>query len=423
MPVRVRPRADRPDSVVANLPASKSHAQRALLLAGLLPGERCLFDLGDSDDTNVCRAVIAALGASLSSEADECVVRGVDGEIQDEQPVAVWCGESGTTARMVGAAATVLGRWVALDGEPGLRARPFDALVEVARAAGLDVEGVHLPLTIDARRAAWGDTVIVDGSMTTQVASGLMIGIAVRHARGLMPSPRTLVVKRARAVNYLRLTAHILSQFGIPIESSTDGEDVAFCFESIDNQLKIWTAARDASAAAFPLVLAAMSGCEYQLPDAGDDPHPDWRIVFDAKRIVERAHDEVVCDQIHRRPDTFPALVALAATQPGTTRFVGAPALREKESDRIEAMHAGLTALGIDAEQLEDGLIVRGPMPAGTDAVTVPAPADHRIVMALALLGAVRPGGVVLEPDHAVTKSWPGFWSWLSRFAEVERLS
>lgn len=49
----------------------------------------------------------------------------------------------------------------------------------------------------------------------------------------------------------------------------------------------------------------------------------------------------------------------------------------------------------------------------------LPAPADHRVVVALALLGTVLPGGVALAHAEAAAKSWPGFFAWLGRVAEV----
>jgi hypothetical protein len=52
-------------------------------------------------------------------------------------------------------------------------------------------------------------------------------------------------------------------------------------------------------------------------------------------------------------------------------------------------------------------------------ALGLPAPADHRVVMALALLGAVLPSGVVVDHAEAVSKSWPEYFAWLARCAEV----
>ena len=57
--------------------------------------------------------------------------------------------------------------------------------------------------------------------------------------------------------------------------------------------------------------------------------------------------------------------------------------------------------------------------PARDVLAALPAPADHRIVMSLALLGTVLPGGVVLEHAEAAAKSWPGFFEWLGRVADV----
>ncbi|NIQ52774.1 MAG: 3-phosphoshikimate 1-carboxyvinyltransferase, partial [Gammaproteobacteria bacterium] len=52
--------------------------------------------------------------------------------------------------------------------------------------------------------------------------------------------------------------------------------------------------------------------------------------------------------------DEFPALFVAAACARGETLLTGARELRVKESDRIAAMAAGLQALGVDAEPLED---------------------------------------------------------------------
>jgi 5-enolpyruvylshikimate-3-phosphate synthase len=49
----------------------------------------------------------------------------------------------------------------------------------------------------------------------------------------------------------------------------------------------------------------------------------------------------------------------------------------------------------------------------------LPAPADHRVVMALALLGTVCRGGVALPHPEAVAKSWPDYFAWLARIADV----
>src|SRR5690606_8224661 len=78
--------------------------------------------------------------------------------------------------------------------------------------------------------------------------------------------------------------------------------------------------------------------------------------------------------------DEVPVLAVLAARARGETRITGAAELRVKESDRLAALAANLRAIGAEAEELPDGLIVRG-----SDAPLagrVRSFGDHRIAMA-----------------------------------------
>jgi 5-enolpyruvylshikimate-3-phosphate synthase len=85
-------------------------------------------------------------------------------------------------------------------------------------------------------------------------------------------------------------------------------------------------------------------------------------------------------------------------------------------------MAAGLRALDVGCAVLPGGLAIDGRDLRGLGApgpVELPAPADHRVVMALSLLGTLVPAGVRVGNREAVAKSWPGFFAWLGRVAEV----
>ena len=58
--------------------------------------------------------------------------------------------------------------------------------------------------------------------------------------------------------------------------------------------------------------------------------------------------------------DDYPALAVAAACAEGATAMHGLAELRVKESDRLAAMAAGLTACGVAVEALADGLVVHG---------------------------------------------------------------
>ena len=99
---------------------------------------------------------------------------------------------------------------------------------------------------------------------------------------------------------------------------------------------------------------------------------------------------------------------AVAAALPGKeTRIIGAARLRLKESDRIAAMAQTIRALGGNAEELPDGLIIHGTKLAGG---MVDGQNDHRVVMSAAIAATACQGPVTILGAEAVNKSYPHFW-------------
>jgi 3-phosphoshikimate 1-carboxyvinyltransferase len=104
--------------------------------------------------------------------------------------------------------------------------------------------------------------------------------------------------------------------------------------------------------------------------------------------------------------DELPVLAARAALG-GGLEVRGAGELRVKESDRITALVTGLRALGVDAEELPDGFIVRGHrQPTGG---TAHAASDHRLVMAFTLVALGATGPTTIHGADAVAVSYPRF--------------
>jgi 3-phosphoshikimate 1-carboxyvinyltransferase len=85
----------------------------------------------------------------------------------------------------------------------------------------------------------------------------------------------------------------------------------------------------------------------------------------------------------------------------------GAGELREKESDRIATVVAALRAVGVAAEEREDGFAVTGG--AGIAGGTVASGGDHRLAMLGAVAGLASREGVAVEGYEAVAVSYPGF--------------
>jgi 3-phosphoshikimate 1-carboxyvinyltransferase len=123
----------------------------------------------------------------------------------------------------------------------------------------------------------------------------------------------------------------------------------------------------------------------------------------------------VAAEEVPSMIDELPLLACIAARAEGTTEIRGAGELRVKESDRIATVVANLVTLGVEAEELPDGMRITG----GDHPLRgrIRTAGDHRLAMAFGVLGAL-PGNAIEvdDPDCAIV-SFPGFWSLLDRLA------
>ena len=110
-----------------------------------------------------------------------------------------------------------------------------------------------------------------------------------------------------------------------------------------------------------------------------------------------------------RMIDEYPILAVAAAYAQGVTRLEGLAELRVKESDRLDAIVRGLTAAGIEVEDSDDALTVKGgggPPPGGA---RIEARLDHRIAMAFLVLGMAAEAPVEIDNATTIDTSFPGF--------------
>ena len=109
-----------------------------------------------------------------------------------------------------------------------------------------------------------------------------------------------------------------------------------------------------------------------------------------------------------RIPDLVPVISVVAAGASGETRIIHAERLRLKESDRIATTVSMLRSIGADAEETEDGLLIKGKntLTGGT----VNPFNDHRRAMSAAVAAGICEGDVTVTGAECTDKSFPGFW-------------
>jgi 3-phosphoshikimate 1-carboxyvinyltransferase len=262
-----------------------------------------------------------------------------------------------------------------------------------------------------------GGRVRLDAGESSQYLSALLL--AGQRAGG----PIEIEVARLTSAPYVELTIDAIADFGGVVEQTEPGLWIARPSELRGGTIEIEP---DLSAAAYPAAAAALTGGDVLLEGVslasrqGDRRLLELLATMGARVEQEPAGVRVrgerlmgLDDDLSDIPDQVPTLAALAPFACGTTRIRNVAHLRLKESDRLAAMASELRRAGAEVEELADGLVVPGvwaEREPPSSPVEIDPHGDHRIAMAMALVGLRRPNLALRDP-RVVAKSWPGFWA------------
>ncbi len=393
---------------------SKSVAQRVLFNAFLASGESVIVGAPECGDVRVfCRA-LESLGGQL--EYRDC------GEISLKNPGHDWrdgqvelaLESNGTAMRFFTALCALRNGVSILRGETH---RPVGPLVDALRKLGTRIDYLgeegYLPLKVEGG-AIEGGRVVLQSALSSQFTSALML-IAPHTTDGI----QIRLVGPISSRPYIDLTASVLQAFGVKLEAGS--RDLHIHARSTLKSGKI-TIEADASAAAFPLCGAAITGGEVTVKGVGHNTIQGDRRVADLLR--DMGCDVAVADDsisisgqpykplscaMEEVPDLVPPLAVAAAFSRGESIFSGVSHLKVKESNRLEVLCRGMRSLGIKAECQGDLLRVVGSDGAHLVAGDLDPAGDHRMAMTFALLALKIRGVRVLQPD-CVDKSDPGFF-------------
>jgi 3-phosphoshikimate 1-carboxyvinyltransferase len=110
---------------------------------------------------------------------------------------------------------------------------------------------------------------------------------------------------------------------------------------------------------------------------------------------------------MNRTPDALPAMAVTGAFAGGQTRLDNVPQARKKETDRIRCMAEELKKLEVRIDELDDGLIICES--SRIRAASLRGHGDHRIVMALSLMGLASAEPIEIDTAEAIAVTFPDF--------------
>lgn len=420
-----------PVDATVTLPGSKSLTNRFLVLAALASDTSRLRRPLRSRDTLLMAAALRDLGATITdvpTRAGSDKDSGGDADwLIEPGPVLggarIDCGLAGTVMRFLPAVAALADAPVHFDGDGQARVRPMSALLDALRTLGAVVEDDGrgtLPFSVSGASSLRGGTVVMDASATSQYISALLlagarypVGVTIVHDGKPVPSQP-----------HIDMTIEALRDVGAVVDDSEPNRwSVA---PGPLNALDV-TVEPDLSNAGPFLAAALVSGGRVHVPDwpahttqAGDALR-DILEAMGAEVHLDRDRLEVrggagirgIDVDLRDAAELTPVVAALAALADSPSWIRGVAHIRGHETDRLAALTTELSGLGSDVTETDDGLHIR---PARLHAGTFRTYADHRMVMAGAVLGAAVPG-VVVEDVGTVAKTLPTFTELWDRMA------
>lgn len=393
-------------------PASKSSMQRACAASLLRKGLTVLHNPGHSHDDLAAIDTIQKLGAKVSQKEDALEVQSLGVHPLSRE---INCGESGLGVRMFTPIVALSDLPLDIEGEGSLRTRPLDFFDEIFPKLGIKIASHNGRLPLSIQGPLKPASITVDGSLSSQFLTGLLMAFAASGA-----SHEVITVDNLKSKPYIDLTLHVLKAFGWNV-THDDHRYFHFGKPTPTTGTLHYTVEGDWSGGAFLLVAGAIAG---NVEIKGLDPNStqaDKAIihalqnananlhVFDDKIIILDGPLSPFVFDATDCPDLFPPLVALAAYADGTSEITGASRLAHKESDRATTLQQEFAKLGIRIDVDGDTMWIEGGT--GVKGAWVSSRNDHRIAMACAVAALGADGPVVIEDAQAINKSYTDFYA------------
>ncbi|MFD1570547.1 3-phosphoshikimate 1-carboxyvinyltransferase [Halorubrum laminariae] len=434
-------------------PSSKSYTHRALLAAGYSDGATVRSPLVSADTKATARAVSAFggrvnAGDEIPDDAKTLAIDGFGGRPAVPEDV-IDCMNSGTTMRLVTAAAALADGTTVLTGDGSLRSRPQGPLLDALSDLGVRAESTRdnglAPLVVTGPLA--GGEVAIPGDVSSQYVTALLMAGAVTDD-GIEIDLTTAL----KSAPYVDITLELLGEFGIEATPVDDGGDpidgaagaagfVVPGGQTYEPAGGSYAVPGDFSSISYLLAAGAIAGKSggdgetVRIEGARPSAQGDAAIVEIAERMgaavdwdrdagaitVEHSPLSGVAVDVGDTPDLLPTIAVLGAVADGDTRIENCEHVRYKETDRVSAMAEELGKMGAETTEDPDVLTVHGDE-SDLRGATVDGRADHRIVMALAVAALAAEGTTTIRGAEHVDVSFPDFFETMADLGmDVER--
>lgn len=406
------------------VPGDKSISHRAVILASLTNGTCKVEGFLPSQD---CRCTVEAmrmLGIGIEEPNDTTlVIHGQRGHFR--APTGpIDCGNSGTLMRLLCGLLANQRFESELIGDASLSSRPMNRVIEPLAKMGAVIKATGpngtAPLKIKGQTL---EPIRYELPVASaQVKSAILLAGLQTPGKTTVVEPIPLRDHTERMMDYFLIrtirepvnSAYSVSIYGEQIPESRDfivpGDISSAAFWMVaaaaqeGSSLLIRDVGLNETRTGILSVLLRMGAHVREVVQDTEHGEPRGEIRIDGTRL----HGTVIAgSEIPNVIDEIPILAVAASLAQGKTLIRDAHELRVKETDRLAAIAANLTAMGVDVVEFQDGLEINGGAPLMNGRLK--SFGDHRIAMAFAVAGLFADGETVIEDAECIHTSYPGF--------------
>jgi 3-phosphoshikimate 1-carboxyvinyltransferase len=412
-----------------NALSSKNYTTRYLLIAALAEGTSTVYYPAHSEDSDAMRRCIRDLGAVIEEDDEKITITGFGRNPSHIKELNV--GNAGAVLRFLMSTAALCPELTFVNTYPqSLGKRPHHDLIDSLEQMGVKVEHNEgkLPITIYGGNPQ-GGKITVSGNVSSQFLSSLLFLCPL-----LEEDSEIQVLHDLKSKVIVGQTLEVLEMAGIEVEASED----LMLYRIKGNQhykAQKYVVQGDYPGSAAILAAAAVTHSDVKVFRLAEQSKQGERAVIDVLQAmgVNLSHANGIVHVLGNQQlkagdfdgdhftDGVLAMVAAAVFAEGTSRFYNVENLRYKECDRITDFVRELRKAGADVEERQSEIIIHG-MPEGVPGgVEIDAHFDHRVIMALTVVGLRSKKGLIIHDAHHVAKSYPQYFEHLlSLGAEIE---
>ncbi|MCM8765281.1 MAG: 3-phosphoshikimate 1-carboxyvinyltransferase [Candidatus Omnitrophica bacterium] len=411
-----------------SFPGDKSISHRMVILSSLAEGDSYAENFLISDDSLRTIEAFRKMGIEIREERNRLRItgRGLNGLKPPSEPL--YMGGSGTSARLIlGVLAGQKFRAV-LSGDASLSRRPMRRVTLPLREMGAKIEGPadadFLPLTIEG-----SDLKPIEYKMpvaSAQVKSAILLAGLYAWGETKVIEP---MISRDHTERLLKLFGGEVKKDGltntisgrqrlkgielcIPGDISSAANFIVLALLVKKSRLLIQRVGLNPTRTGILNVLKRMGARIEVVIKGGEDtePYGDIEVRNSSLKgtLIER-------EEIPRLIDELPLLMVCGCFADGVTWIEGGGELRVKETDRINSMVTNLRRLGAEIEVEGDKVVIKGGSLLRGNRVS--SFSDHRTAMSMLVIGSLIPGETILDEVNCINKSFPEFFSILTKIA------